>query len=117
MEWARKHKVVLSAMFTLLFTAFSLGHPFLFHENLYGKNSDSGTTKICTSSFYIGGQTIHSERLLAYHLFVKKQQLDKFIVKQPYLTAVICNLNCRTIQQFPQSTSYTVLDRNCILRI
>lgn len=117
MRWIRKYKIIFSAMFALLFIVFSWYHPLLFCGNALGMDSKTDQAKICTSPLFTGPQTIHSESVSNLHLYKKNQNIDKCIIKQPYLIPIACSFNYRTKQLFPQTISLSVLDKNCILRI
>lgn len=117
MRWIRKHKLLFSAMFTLFFTMFSLYHPSLLHESFFKKYKRSNQTKISASFFSSIEKPILSENFINSHFLVKKLQLDRCEVKHPSLAAKVCLLNNKTAKPNIQITFFSVLDKNCILRI
>lgn len=104
-------------MFSLSFTLFSVYHPSLLHENIFKKYLSSIQAKISASTFSSNEHTILSERTINSHFLIKKLQLDRCEVKHPCLTATVCLLNNKTAKPDIQTSSFSVLDKNCILRI
>jgi hypothetical protein len=115
MNWIRKHKVVLSAMLTLIFTLFSLYHPALLSKDVSGKNIKSGVIQICAFTLYKGGQSVKSQNYLFHLFFIKKQLIDKYVVIQASLTGKSLNQKFRIIQLYSKYTGTSAL--YCILRI
>lgn len=103
MKWIRKNRVFLSSVLTLLFLVFSLGSPY-FHE--VGLNEKINSEK-----------SVQTAKLVGFHFLVKKQHLEKSVVKHPYITRILIDLKQQNIPYRSQLNTVSVLLRNCVLRI
>jgi hypothetical protein len=103
MIWIRKHRVFLSSVLILLFVVFSLGSP-LFHEDGLKKKNNSE-------------KRVQTAKLVGFHFLLKKQHLEKSVVKHPYITRILIELKHQNVPYHTQINAVSVLLRNCILRI
>jgi hypothetical protein len=104
MKRIRKHRIVLSAMVTLFFAVFSLGSPLFMHtDGMHKKNPI--------------GQSVQVDKILHFHFVVKKHQVEKIIVKHPYISRIVIDFNHPNFQFHPPLSAVSVLLKNCILRI
>jgi hypothetical protein len=104
MKWIRKNRVFLSSVLTALFVVFSLGSPVFLHE--------AGLQKKFSAE-----QSFQTAKLVGFHFLIKKQHLEKSVVKHPYVTRILVDLKHQTIPYHTQLNAVSVLLRNCILRI